>query len=263
MKKIAIVAAIALAAFSTSCKKSDNNNGTTNSNGTAQVSMHLTDGPAIYDHIYLDVQQVEVTMNGSAAVTLTPVRQGIYDILQFRNGLDTLLARAAVPAGTVAQIRLILGSNNSIVVNGTSYPLNTPSAQESGLKLNLNQTFTAGGSYDIWLDFDAAKSIVQTGNGSYKLKPVVRAYSAVTNGRIKGYVLPLTAMATVYAIQGTDTMAAIPNTADGYFMFSGLADGTYTIMVDPGVSTLKIYTKTNVAVSYGVVTDLGTITLVP
>jgi len=263
MKKIAIVAAIALAAFSTSCKKSDNNNGTNNSNGTAQVSMHLTDGPGVYDHIYLDVQQIEVTMNGSAAVTLTPVRQGIYDILQFRNGLDTLLARAAVPAGTVAQIRLILGSNNSIVVNGTSYPLNTPSAQESGLKLNLNQTFTAGGSYDIWLDFDAAKSIVQTGNGSYKLKPVVRAYSALTNGRIKGYVLPLTAMATVYAIQGTDTMAAIPNTADGYFMFSGLADGTYTIMVDPGVSTLQIYTKTNVAVSYGVITDLGTITLLP
>lgn len=242
------------------CKK-DNN--PTNSNGSATVNMHLTDGPSVYDHVYLDIQQVEVTMESGSAVTLTPVRAGIYDIMQFRNGLDTLLVRATLPAGTIQQIRLILGDNNSVVVNGNSYPMNTPSAQESGVKLNLHQTFVANGSYDLWIDFDAGKSIVETGNGGYKLKPVIRAYSASTNGRIKGYVLPLNAEATVYAINGNDTLSAIPDAVDGFFVINGLAEGSYTLWIDPGIIGLQAYTQVNVQVSYSTEVNVGTITLVP
>jgi len=244
-----------------SCSKDNNNN---NSSGSAQVNMHLTDGPSsVYDHVYIDIQQVVVTMNSGASVTLNPIRPGVYDILQFRNGLDTLLMQASLPAGTISQMRLVLGSNNSIVVGGTSYPLSTPSASESGLKLNIDQTFAANGSYDIWIDFDAAKSIVLTGSGTYKLKPVIRAYSATTNGSIKGYVLPLTSMSTVYAIDGTDTMAAIPNSADGFFEIRGMASGTYTVMIQPGIAGLSVYSQTGVNVSYGMITDIGTITLHP
>src|SRR5690606_125934 len=88
------------------------------SGSTASVNFHLTDDPANYDAVYIDIQSVEVTMEGSAAVVLTPLRPGIYDLLQFRNGLDTLLLRADLPAGKIGQIRLILGNNNSVVVNG-------------------------------------------------------------------------------------------------------------------------------------------------
>jgi hypothetical protein len=262
MKKILLpVVLLCASIFSLqSCKKDKDD--TTNNNGTAKVSMRLTDGPAAYDHVYIDIQQVVVTMEGSAAVTVVPIRPGIYDLLDFSNGVDTLLAEATVPAGKVSQIRLVLGSNNSVVVDGTSYPMSTPSAQESGLKLNLKETLVANGVYTFWLDFDAGKSIVQTGNGAYKLKPVIRAYSELTNGKIKGYILPLNAMATVYAIQGTDTLSAIPD-ANGYFMFGGMAEGSYTIWVEPGILGLQAYTMTSVQVSYGVYTDLGIITLVP
>lgn len=241
-----------------SCSKNDNNN-----SGTAQVTMHLTDDPANYDHVYLDIQQVAVTMSGSSEVTLNAVRPGIYDLLKFRNGLDTLLARADIPAGTVSQMRLILGNNNSVVVSGVSYPLTTPSAQESGIKLNLNQTFAANGSYDIWIDFDAARSILQTGAGTYKLKPVIRAYSAVTLGTIKGYVLPLNSLSTVYAINGTDTSSAIPSPIDGFFSINGLNAANYQLAVVPGVTTLQPYAQSNVQVVYGVQTNVGTITLHP
>ncbi len=257
---LAILVLLGSVAGLSSCKKNDPN---TNPNDKATVNMHLTDGPSAYDHVYLDIQQVEVTMSGSSAVTLAPVRAGIYDIMQFRNGLDTLLLRTTISAGTISQIRLILGNNNSVVVNGNSYALTTPSAQESGVKLNLNQTFVANGSYDIWLDFDAGKSIVVTGNGTYKLKPVIRAYSATTNGRIKGYVLPLNAVATVYAINGTDTLSAIPNAADGFFAISGAVAGTYTLWVNPGILGLQAYTQTNIQVTYGTEINLGTITLLP
>jgi hypothetical protein len=160
-------------------------------------------------------------------------------------------------------MRLILGSNNSVVINGTAYNLGTPSAQESGLKLNLNQNFTAGGSYDVWIDFDAGRSIVQTGNGQYKLKPVIRAYSAATNGKIKGIVLPLSAGAIVYAINGTDTSSAIPDAA-GNFVISGLVDGNYTLWVDASVASgLKDQVLPNLSVTYGNTTTVGTVILVP
>ncbi len=245
-------------AFGTSCSKDNNSN----SSGTAQVSMHLTDGPAVYDHVYLDIQKVEVTVSGSSAVTLSAIRPGVYDILQFRNGMDTLLLRANLPAGQVGQIRLILGSNNSVVVNGTTYALNTPSGTTSGVKLNLHDALVAGGAYDIWIDFDAAKSIVQNGNGNYQLQPVVRAYSQTTNGQVKGNVLPLSAGAVVYASNGTDTLSAIPSPVDGFFAFSGMASGTYSLWINPlPASGLHVYSQSNIQVSYGTAVNLGTITL--
>lgn len=240
-----------------SCKKADD---TQNAQGKASVSMHLTDDPAAYDAVYIDIQQVEVTVEGSSAVTLTPVRPGVYNLLSFRNGLDTLLLRADIPAGKISQMRLILGANNWVVVDGNRYDLNTPSAQESGLKLNLNETFAANGSYDLWIDFDAGKSINQTGNGKYMLKPVVRAYSKATDGRIKGYVLPPQAATTVYVTNGIDTYSAIP-ADDGYFMFTGLASGTYQVTFDAAILPFQDLVLSNVKVDYGVTTDLGITTL--
>lgn len=228
-----------------------------NNGGQASVNFMLTDNPANYDAVYIDIQQVEVTMEGSAAVVLDPVRPGIYDLLKFRNGLDTLLVRADVPAGRISQIRLILGPNNSVVVDGNVEPLKTPSAQQSGLKLNLNQRFEAGGSYTVWIDFDAGKSIVETGNGKYNLKPVIRAYSALTDGRIKGYVTPLQALVTVYADNGVDTYAAIPD-ANGYFVFAGLPEGTYTITYDAAAAGYLDVVVNGINVTYGNETDLGT-----
>lgn len=241
------------------CKKTTSNNNA----GTAQVSMHLTDDPANFDHVYLDIQHVAVTLSGGSEITLDLVRPGVYDLLKFRNGLDTLLSRTNLPAGTIGQMRLVLGTNNTVVVSGVSYPLSTPSASESGVKLNLNQTFVAGGAYDIWIDFDAAKSILSTGSGSYKLKPVIRSYSSLTLGDIIGYVLPLNAYATVYAINGTDTASAIPSPVDGFFAINGLAAANYQIIVNPGIIGFSPYTQSNVTVVYGVQSNLGTITLHP
>lgn len=239
----------------TSCRKSnDNING---SPQYAHVNMMLTDAPGDYDAVYIDIQRVEVTMEGSAAIELTPVRPGVYDLLKFRNNLDTLLLRADIPAGKISQIRLILGTNNSVVIDGATYALTTPSAYTSGLKLNLNTTLSAGGSYTIWLDFDVAKSIVEIGSGKYNLKPVIKAYTAQTDGRIKGYVLPSAALVTVYATNGVDTYTAIPE-ADGFFVLKGLPEGIYTITLDASLVSYTDVTINNVTVKYGTTVDLGT-----
>ncbi len=254
--KAIAAAALFLSAGFASCTKSDDSDNDTPA-GSAQVNVRLTDAPAEYDAVWLDVQQVVIMSDAGVNTTLTPSRPGLYNLLALRNGIDTLLVTAPVPAGTVSQIRLILGPNNSVVVGGQAYPLNTPSAQESGLKLNLHETLSAGGAYTFWLDFDAGKSIHQTGNGKYMLKPVIRAYTAQTNGQISGFVLPAAALTTVYAINGTDTFSAIP-APNGYYKISGLPSGNYQVYFDAAVSVYTDLMLNDIAVTYGSSTDLGT-----
>lgn len=238
------------------CKKDDE----PKSGGSANLSLRLTDGPGNYDAVWIDIRQVEV-ITDLGTTSLIPFRPGMYDLLSLSNGIDTLLLTAPVPAATVSQIRLILGPQNYVVVGGVRHDLNTPSAQESGLKLNLHETLVAGAAYTFWLDFDAGRSIVRTGNGKYQLKPVIRAYTAATNGQIEGYVYPADAGVMVYANSGAETYAAIPS-ASGYYRFSGLPSGSYQVTFDATLGSFLDVTVPNVAVTYGAVTNLGPVTLV-
>lgn len=263
-----MIGAMIITLFSlSSCSKDSstdpNNPNNPNNSGNAKVNFHLTDDPAAYDAVYIDIQQVEVKMEGAADASVFPLlRPGIYNLLDFRNGIDTLLvSQAGLPAGTISQIRLILGNNNSVVVNGVTEPLNTPSAQQSGLKLNLKETLEPGLTYDVWIDFDAGKSIVETGNGKYNLKPVIRAYSDLTDGRVKGNVGPSTLNITVYMDDGAGNIySAIPN-ANGDFMFTGLPEGTYTLTVDAADPLITDYVQTGVVVKYGTTVNIGGVIL--
>lgn len=260
MKKVSLllVSAVWLMAGIVSCKKSDKTN-----EGNARLQVYLTDDPGRYDKVLIDVRQIEIHSNTGGWITVDLKNPGIYNLLDFRNGLDTLIADITLPAGKVSQMRLILGSNNSVVVDGTTHALATPSAQQSGLKFNIHQDLQANGSYKVWVDFDAARSIVVQGNGSYLLKPVIKTYTELTDGKIKGIVLPLIGRPIVYAIHNTDTSAAIPNAA-GFYMFTGLPEGSYKIWIDGDAGTgFDDAVIENVNVRFGLVTDVGITTLLP
>jgi hypothetical protein len=158
-------------------------------------------------------------------------------------------------------MRLTLGSNNSVVIGGQSYPLKTPSAQQSGLKFNIHTTLTGGIVYRLWIDFDAGRSIVTTGNGGFILKPVIRTYTEAIGGSIKGYALPGVAKPEVFAIQGTDTLLALPDSATGYYFFGGVNAGAWNLFLHAQDSTYKD-TTFSVSVSTGVVTNAGSVTLI-
>lgn len=249
MKTIGIVSLLLLFGVA-SCKKEA---------GPTKVSFRLTDAPGQYDNVYVDIQDIKIHSNNGGWTSPTTFNAGVYDLIELNNGLDTFLCDVEIPAGEVSQIRLILGNNNSVVVDGVSQPLSTPSGKESGVKLNIHEDFAAGASYTVWLDFDAGRSVVDKGNGGYSLKPVIRAYSDLTDGRLKGIVEPMAADPVVYAIQGTDTLSAIPN-SDGFFMFCGLG-GSYDVSVVPNDTTYQTTVINGVSVNYGEINDLGTITL--
>lgn len=260
MKKITyaglLFGALLMAGLFTACNKNDNND----TGGTAELHIRLTDGPADYDAVNIDVQGIEIHSDESGWDSLVVIHPGVYNLLDFRNGMDTLLVNATLPAGHISQMRLLLGNQNSIVVNGQSFPLATPSAMQSGLKFNIQQDLAPNGVYRMWIDFDAARSIVQQGNGNYSLKPVIRTYLEETNGRIRGVVLPSVAQPIVYAIRGADTAIALPDMS-GNFLFSGMPEGYYHIWARAQNSHYQDVHVDSIQVQFGQETDVDTLLL--
>ena len=227
----------------------------------AKVQVWLTDAPGDYQEVNIDIQEVKVHVGDNdeeSGWRSLPVREGVYNLLDLTNGLDTLLGEIELPAGKISQVRLVLGDNNTVKVNGDVFALSTPSAQQSGLKLQVHQILSAGITYKILLDFDVARSIVTTGNGSYKLKPVIRTITEAQDGAIKGIVTPAASTPAVYAIVGQDTVGTTYADAEGRFLIRGLATGTYDVSFAPNFNYLTT-TKSGVQVTVGNVTDVGTV----
>lgn len=245
----------------TSCSKND----AQQNQNKSSVQLLLTDAPAPYDAVNIDIQRVEINTSGDDGGWVSyPVAPKTYDLLLLRNGQHVTMGDPlSLPDGKIEQIRLILGSNNTVVVDGQTYPLTTPSAQQSGLKINFHKDLAPNGVYRIWLDFDANRSIHKTGNGKYMLKPVIKAFSEETNGQLRGYVLPAEAKAVVYALRGVDTVGSAIPAADGYYKFVGLTDGVYTLSLNADDATgYKDATLNNLNVVYGKVTDAPNTTLI-
>lgn len=229
----------------------------------AKVQIWLTDAPGDYQEVNIEIQEVNVHVGDDdkeSGWRSLPVRKGIYNLLDLTNGLDTLLGEMELPAGKISQVRLVLGDNNTVKINGDVFELSTPSAQQSGLKLQVHQTLSPGITYRVLLDFDVARSIVITGNGNYILKPVIRSITEAQDGAIKGIVTPAASTPAVYAIVGQDTVGTTYADAEGRFLIRGLATGTYNVSFAPNFNYLPA-TKSSVQVTIGNVTDVGTVTI--
>ncbi len=249
---ILIVLGLLMLSLLVSCDDND-------SAGQARLEVRLTDAPGIYEQVNVDIQDVQVNTgdddseSGWQSLVIT---KGVYDLMTLTNGIDTLLGFVDLPAGKISQIRLVLGSNNTVKIGGELLPLSTPSAQQSGLKVQVHQELKEGITYKILLDFDAALSIVAKGNGEYSLKPVIRSVTEAVDGAIEGSVQPIDSQPVVYAIIGTDTVSTSANVTTGDFMIRGLQSGSYRVVFIPhaGYASKEI---TNVQVNVGTVTEVG------
>jgi hypothetical protein len=250
MKKSVLFFVAVMPLFFWSCEEEKN----------AKVEVWLTDAPADFQEVNIDLLEVEIKASdtedetGWQALDVTPK---VYNLLDWTNGKETFLGGAEVPAGRLSQIRLKLGENNSVKVDGTVQPLNTPSAQQSGLKLNINQVLTEGITYKITLDFEAGKSIVVTGNNTYSLKPVIRVMTEAQDGAIKGDIEPA-GVVSIAVMSGEETVTTSSSDETGQFLIQGLAAGTYRLVFDPS-GDAPVVEKTDVKVNLGEVTDIGVI----
>ncbi|MDL2277902.1 DUF4382 domain-containing protein [Parabacteroides sp. OttesenSCG-928-G07] len=225
MKKVLLIGGL-FAALLIGC--SDDDNKTDNKAGNARIEVRLTDAPAEYDEVNVEIIGISIHLATSDPELLGEWRElpmeepGIYNLLDYRNGVDTLLAAQDIPTGKISQIRLLLGDNNTLVKEGITYDLKTPSAQQSGLKLNFHDELFPNTLYKLWIDFDASRSIVETGSGKYQLKPVIRAYAEVLSSTgIHGTINPADAFYKISAVLGEDTLCTRPN-RNGQFTILGM-----------------------------------------
>ncbi len=261
------------------------------------VSLFLTDGPGVFNNVYLDIQSVEVLVDTSKNTRdhdrcnwdslgqkppLPPdstffvwsnlnVPAGVYDLLQLRNGVDTLLSTANISKGSIRLIRINLGTANYIIKDSVKYTLNIPPNTPSFILIKLG-----GGewehiginSYRLWLDFDVARSIIFY-NNAYYLVPFLRPFLPSQTGTVYGNLAPKDAFPEVVKVfSTTDTAMALPN-RDGNFLVRGLKDGTYSVWIHSlradslgiAIQLYKDTTISNVVVKNANTVFVGNITL--
>jgi hypothetical protein len=162
--KILTAALLALTViFTGSCHKSDE----------GHIRVMLRDAPANYQQVNVEILKVSVHMSGGSWIDL-PTNSGVYDLLLLQNGIDTTIVNTvALPAGKITQMRLLLGSNNTVMADSVIYPLTVPGGSQTGIKIVDPIIIPGNSNVTVLLDFVAFESVVEQGNGSYQLKPVV------------------------------------------------------------------------------------------
>lgn len=260
-----------------SCDNADNED---KNQETSRIMVKMVDAPGDYDEVNVEVLDIMIKGNSDSGdngwISIgdkTQVGEGkIYDLLKLTGGANIMLTDSLVPSGNLGQIRLVLGDENTVVVDGESFGLTTPSAQQSGLKLQVNQTLTEGTTYEFILDFDVDKSIVTTGSSKYVLKPVIRVSTSEASGVIKGIVSPAVDYQVLASVQqGEKVFSAYvkiddkdgdATDGDGAFQVNGIPSGTYTLTLTPDPLSLKApVIITNVIVTNGETTDVGNVTI--
>ena len=279
------IAAILSGLIFTACKK-DSKGDTNTTTGTQKLSVYLTDDPAIYDSVLIDIKYVEVKLDNSedhknddqfgdndhdkdndhhdrdkfGKWDTLSFKSGIYNMSTLRNGIDTLLGTANIN-GTIRKIRITLGTNNSLNIAGVSHPLNLLPGINNYLYVNINNRHhqeAVAGQTALWIDFDISRSIILS-NGQYYLKPVLRPFCDNKFARLSGKVLPEEATALVSVYNATDTANGIPH-KNGNFKIRGLKVGTYNILFK-GFNGYRDTTIMNVQLNNGEEKTIPAVTL--
>jgi hypothetical protein len=252
------------------------------------LGVAMTDAPACgFDAVNVTVSKVRVHQSGSASenaagwtdITLTPARKinllNLNDPTQPNFALESL-GETPLEVGHYTQLRLVLVLNsggqpfaNSVVLSAqpnNEIALETPSAVQSGIKLIHQFTVVSGQRVDLLLDFDACKSIVQTGNATYKLKPVIKVIPFVLNG-IEGFVdsnlLGSHVVVSAQVNNGEIVRATVPNTQTGKFFLAHLVPDAYNVVITADSHATAVISGVPVASSTSITTVSTSLAPIP
>jgi len=134
---------------------------------------------ATYEEVNVEILQISYHTSDDATATDgwvdVPTTPGIYDLMLYDDDEVLLALESVSEPQTISQIRLLLGENNTVVEDGETYDLSTPSGQTSGIKVQVHLQMEPDVTYEVLLNFDPEESVKKIGNGTYKLQPVIKA----------------------------------------------------------------------------------------
>lgn len=184
--------------------------------GTGTLSLSITDASTTrYKAVYVTIDEVQVnrnsgTENGNSGWTTVAAPKQTYNLLKLVGGLTAVLGESELEAGAYYQIRLIIGKHaqsennilgvphpyaNYVILNDgsdTVEALKIPSGMQTGIKLVHNFQIPEDTVVELVLDFDACRSVVETGDRKYLLKPTVKVTGTEDKVTVGGGVSDLT-----------------------------------------------------------------------
>lgn len=226
------------------------------SGGTGTLSVALTDASTDdYRAVYVTIKRVDVHRDGGSWETVSEPK-ATYNLLELVNGVRETLGLKDLPAGHYTQMRLILDSrpDNTRNILGNRHPyanyfidrsdgeveLKVPSGLQTGVKIVRGFTISSGGTTEIILDFDAARSIVQAGaSGQWLLKPTIKVLETRELCRIEGSAGQGGILVSAQVYDGS--AAAAENRVRVQAATVSEDNGSYVLLVPPGTYTLVGY----------------------
>lgn len=241
-----------------------------NADMKALVNILLVDSPAQWDSVFVEIEGVELQLQvrgreSEVQIFFLPYTLGdkSVEVSELVAGKTLLLGRNELPLGKILGASLKLGKAHALYFKGERFAMQLQSPSLAPVLLRKGWELESGISYDLVLDFDLEKSIQPISQSPvvYALKPVVKAFSAIGTGELKGIISPANLRPALYAINQTDTLSTHVNST-GSFSFR-LPPGTYTFYVDPKDPSFKPGILPAVEIFTGKSTDLTRIILVP
>ena len=235
-------------------------------NKSARLVVTLIDSPADYREINIDIEEISLKTDGTDInngwIRLEDLTPGIYNILEFTGGQELPLADMEFPSGTISQIKIKLGKNNTLVIGDHLSTLMVANALDDGYKFTASENLIGGETYYFRIDFNASQSISTLGTtGQLLLKPVLKLLSESSTGVISGNILPAEKNVLVNVIASNRIIGSsyAPENSSKFFI-PGIETGAYDISFESGNSGFQKYIR-NVSVVNGKVTDLGNISM--
>lgn len=250
-------------------------------NNFSRVQLMLIDAPGDYLEVNIEIIDIQYKTSEEGWISFTPVigYPIQVDLAELIGGKSLILTDEEIPSGTLEQVRLILSDNNTLLIEGNndgatiSAHLDTPSAQQSGLKLKIDSELEPGFYYSFILDWDVNQSVKKAGNsGKYILKPVIRVKAEAVSGSIMGKVIaedlddeidgPVAlenARIDVYN-SNEELITSTFSNENGDFIIKGLEAGAYLVRI-VHLDYIEFESEESIEVRVGEITPLGTIEL--
>lgn len=189
MKKCFIFVALICGIFLSAC----GGGGGTATFSSGTLSVEITDAkpvlPTGVAQVFVTIDEVSVHSSGGQWISLSMAQTPFtMDLLQFTSGRTTqLVPPATLAPGKYTQLRLGVQSAMIITDTGQQLPVTIASGDLKTDK-NFNFDVTGGGAVTLTVDFDLSQSLVVTGSGSYKLKPVLHLVNTAQAATITGSI---------------------------------------------------------------------------
>jgi len=235
--------------------------------GKGTLKIYLTDAPGDYKEVNINISKIEGHIAGDG-------EEGSWEVLKEWSGglqvnlieledVSMLLASLELEPNKYTQLRIFLNGDASLVLEGEegldglteTIPLEIPSSANTGIKLNRPFEIVEGMITKLTIDFDAEKSVIKTGNGKYKMKPVISLSSETySTGEVPGGVGSVSGTVSYYDSQIlalTGIGGASIELSGGAYIFANTTTtsteepiGEFSLLdVPAGSYTLNIYAE--------------------